>query len=143
MRTRLLTLMASRRRTLAGGAVTAALAVTTTMSFASPANADVETRGTCSASSTWEADLERGFGAYGFDFEVKTAESGQQWRLSVAQNGKRVYANTRTATADVDDRYADVDWELVRPDRPNISDRFELVARNLVTGETCRTTLRG
>lgn len=110
---------------------------------ASPALADVETRGTCSAGSQWEADLEREFNVYAMDFEVKTQKADESWRLTVTQNGKRVYANTRSTFQEFDDRYADVDWEVVRPDRKGITDRFTLTATNTVTGEVCKTTLRG
>lgn len=129
-------------------ALSIALAATTlatagVVGFAGPAAADVETRGTCSAASGWEADIERDFGVYGIDFEVKTSKENERWRLTVQQNGKKVYANTRATTVDFDDRYADVDWEVVRPDRAGVSDRFVLKATNLATGETCTTTLRG
>lgn len=123
----------------------AAMTLTTVavVGFAGPAAADIETRGTCSASSGWEADIEREFGVYGMDFEVKTQKENERWRLTVQQNGKKVYSNTRATTVDFNDRYADVDWEIVRPDRAGVSDRFVLTAKNLTTGETCTTTLRG
>lgn len=125
-----------------------ALAATTfttaaVVGLAGAASADVETRGTCSASSGWEADIEREFRVYGIDFEVKTQNANERWRLTVQQNGKQVYSNTRVTTLDFNDRYADVDWEVVRPDRAGVSDRFVLTAKNLATGETCTTTLRG
>ena len=128
--------------------VTIALAATTlttagVVGLAGPAAADVETRGTCSASSGWEADIERKYGVYGIDFEVKTQKENERWRLTVQQNGKKVYSNTRVTTVDFSDRYADVDWEIVRPDRAQVSDRFVLTAKNLTSGETCTTTLRG
>lgn len=110
---------------------------------ASPALADVETRGTCSAGSQWEADLEREFNVYAMDFEVKTQKADESWRLTVTQNGKRVYSNARSTFQEFDDRYADVDWEVVRPDRKGVTDRFTLTATNTVTGEVCKTTLRG
>lgn len=110
---------------------------------AAPASADVETRGNCSTGSQWEADIEREFNVYGIDFEVKTQKADENWRLTVTQNGKRVYTNTRATIMEMDDRYADVDWEVLRPDRKGVSDRFTLTATNAVTGEVCKTTLRG
>lgn len=110
---------------------------------ASPALADVETRGKCSVSSQWEVDLERKFNVYAMDFEVKTQKADESWRLVVTQNGKRVYSNARSTFQEFDDRYADVDWEVVRPDRKGVTDRFTLTATNTVTGEVCKTTLRG
>lgn len=119
-----------------------ALSAAALVGAASPASAVTETRGTCSAGSTWEADLERDLGVYGIDFEVTTGAGGQRWRLTVEQNGTRVHGSTRTTRAD-DDRYADVDWEVLRPDRAGVRDRFALTAVNAVTGERCATTLRG
>lgn len=110
---------------------------------AAPASADVETRGTCTMGSQWEADIEREFNVYGMDFEVKTQKADESWRLTVTQNGKRVYTNTRATFMEIDDRYADVDWEILRPDRKGVTDRFRLTATNSVTGEVCQTTLRG
>lgn len=129
-------------------ALTTALAAATittgvSVGLAIPAAADVETRGTCSAGSGWEADMERDYGVYGIDFEVKTQVEGERWRLVLQQNGRSVYSDTRTTVQDFNDRYADVDWEIVRPDRAGTTDRFVLTARNMSTGETCRTTLRG
>lgn len=110
---------------------------------AAPASADVETRGNCTMGSQWEADIEREFNVYGMDFEVKTQKADENWRLTVTQNGKRVYSNTRATFMELDDRYADVDWEVLRPDRKGVADRFTLTATNAVTGEVCKTTLRG
>lgn len=110
---------------------------------ASPASADVETRGNCTMESQWEADIEREFNVYGIDFEVKTQKADENWRLTLTQNGKRVYTNTRATFMELDDRYADVDWEIIRPDRKGVTDRFTVTATNAVTGEVCKTTLRG
>ena len=110
---------------------------------ASPTLADVETRGKCSAGSQWEADLEREFNVYAMNFEVKTQKADESWRLTLTHNGKRVHSNTRSTLQDFDDRYADVDWEIIRPDRKGVTDRFTLAAKNTVTGEVCKTTLRG
>lgn len=128
---------------LAIAVATTALATASLVGFAGTASADVETRGTCSADSGWEADIEREYKVYGIDFEVQTRQAGERWQLTLQQNGKKVYSNTRATTMGFDDRYADVDWEIVRPDRAGVSDRFVLVAKNLTTGEACRTTLRG
>ena len=124
---------------LAAATITAGVSVC----LAVPAAADVEPRGMCSAASAWEADIERDFGVYDIDFEVKTQVVGERWRLVLQQNGRSVYSDTRATVQDVDGRYADVDWEIVRPDRAGTSERFILSARNISTGETCRTALRG
>lgn len=130
-------------RALAITLASTTLAATGAVGLAGSASADTETRGTCSASSGWEADIEREYTVYAIDFEVKTRQAGERWQLTVQQNGKKVFTNTRATTVDFDDRYADIDWEIVRPDRAGVSDRFVLTARNLTTGEQCRTTLRG
>lgn len=109
---------------------------------AAPALADVERRGTCSASSTWEADAEREGGFYEIDFEVNTATPDEDWRLVVAQNGKRIYSDSRPATRDFDDRMADVDWSLVARNKAGVRDRFVMTATNQVTSERCQVTLR-
>lgn len=130
------------RKVLVSGMVATGLSAGA-IGMAAPAMADVETRGTCTAGSMWEADIERDFNVYGMDFEVKTQKANESWRLVVTHNGKRVLTNTRATTQDMDDRYADVDWEVIRPDRKGVSDRFTFTATNTVTGEVCKTTLRG
>lgn len=109
---------------------------------AAPALADVERRGTCSATSTWEADAEREGRYFELDFEVNTQTPGEDWRLVVAQNGKRIYSDTRPATRDFDDRLADVDWSLAARNKSGVRDRFAMTATNQITGERCQVTLR-
>ena len=107
-----------------------------------PATADVERRGMCSATSTWETEAEREGRFIEVDFEVDTATPGENWRLVVVQNGKRIFADTRPATRDFDDRMADVDWSIVARNKAGVRDRFVMTATNRASGERCRTTVR-
>lgn len=109
---------------------------------AAPAMADVERRGMCSATSTWEADADREFDFFELDFEVNTPTADENWRLVVRQNGKTIYTDTRPTTRDFDDRLADVDWSLTARDKSGSRDRFEFTARNQATSETCKATIR-
>lgn len=103
-----------------------------------PANADVERRGTCSAGSSWDVDIERERGVFDIDVEVQSQTSGENWQLVVTQNGKRVFSSTLPSRQDSDDRYADVDWIFTAKNTPRVRDRFRLVATNQTTGEVCR-----
>lgn len=106
--------------------------------------ADVEARGTCSASSRWEASGELERGRWELEFEVKTAKAGQRWKLTVKQNGSRVASQTTRAVVEDDDGSlrAEARWELRRPDHPNEREAFDLKAKNLATGEVCKATIR-
>ncbi len=127
---------ATAAATLAGGLLVGVAPVATA--------ADIETRGTCSASSRWEAAGELERGRWELEFEVKTAKAGQRWKLTVKQNGKQVAAQTTRAVMEDDDDSlrAEARWELRRADHPNEREAFDLKAKNLVTGEVCKTTLR-
>ncbi len=57
----------------------------------------------------------------------------------VVQNGKRIYADTRPATRDFDDRMADVDWSIVARNKAGVRDRFVMTATNRASGERCRS----
>lgn len=107
-----------------------------------PALANVERRGMCSASSTWEVDAEREDNFIEVDFEVDTPTPDQDWTLTVRQNGKRIFSDTRPATRDFEDRLADVDWSVTTRDTAGTRDRFQLIATNQVTKERCESTVR-
>lgn len=109
---------------------------------AAPAMANVERRGMCSATSTWEADADREFDFFELDFEVNTPTADENWRLVVRQNGKTIYTDTRPAIRDFDDQLADVDWSLTARDKAGTRDQFAFTAKNQVTNETCRATIR-
>ncbi len=111
--------------------------------LAAPAHAtEIQKQGSCSAGSLFSAEIEREFNVWDVSFDVDTQDLTSSWRLTVNQNGSRVANSTAPAVKDFDDGYAEVEWNLIRPDRAG-KDRFVFSARNLTTGETCRTVLRG
>ena len=109
------------------------------------------TRGACTATSFFKAELEADDGEIETEFEVKSQVAGQRWTYTLTQNGTVVSTSTRTARADDDDdddryddspspRYrAEVGWERDRPDTAG-SDTFVMRALNTVTGEVCSVT---
>lgn len=129
-------------RRMYGAAAVAVLTGVVAVGVAPAASADVDKRGTCSAASTWTSSLDLERGTFDVEFEVRTATVGQRWKLTVKQNGSRVYTKTRRAKADDDRPGAEVQWELRRSNHPNMPEVFDLRAKNLVTGEVCKTSLR-
>jgi len=131
-------------RVCAAGAAAVVLSGAALVGAAPAATADDKATGTCSASSTWESDLELERRTWDLEFEVKTQQPGQRWRLTVMQNGSNVYSQTRRAALeDGDDTpAAEAKWTVRRADHPNMRETFVLRAKNLKTGEVCRATLR-
>lgn len=118
------------------------LALLTTSIAALPAAArEIERSGKCSGDSYYSADMELEYRVWDFSFDIDTRAADQNWRFELKQNGRSVYTNTRSTIRDYDDSYAEVEWDLIRPDRSG-RDRFQFVAKNQVTGEVCRVTLR-
>lgn len=111
-------------------------------SLAVPASArEIARTGNCSAGSIYEADMELEYRVWDLSFDVETRTPKQNWSFTLKQNGKSVYSSTRSAVSDFDDNYAEVEWDVIRPDRSS-RDRFQFVAKNQATGEVCRVTLR-
>ncbi len=107
-----------------------------------PASArEIERTGSCSAGSIYQADMELEYRVWDLSFDVETRIANQNWSFTLKQNGKSVYSNTRSTLSDFDDNYAEVEWDVIRPDRTS-RDRFQFVAKNQATGEVCRVTLR-
>ena len=122
--------------------VLASLSLVATIGVAAPANAiERETRGNCNQGSIWFADIELEYGVWDLGFEVNTRAEEGTWRLLVKQNGRTVSNSRAEAFRDWDDNYSEVEWDLIQRDRPG-NDRFFLSAKNLATGEICRTTIR-
>lgn len=108
----------------------------------SPSSAvEIERMGNCSSGSIWHADLELEFRVFDLGFEVDTKKANENWRFTMKHNGKSVYANTQQSFTDFEDSYAEVEWNLVRPDRKG-QDKFRFRAVNQKTGETCAVTIR-
>ena len=127
-----------------GVGAAAVLTGATMIAGAPGALADDKQKGTCSASSRWEADLELERRTFDLEFEVKTRKAGQRWKRTVKQNGSQVYSQTRRAVMEADDDtpMAEASWSVRRSDHPNMRETFVLRAKNLATGEVCTATLR-
>lgn len=105
---------------------------------AAPAAADVERRAVCSAGSRIDIDVDRDFNVYGIDVEINSRSSDENWRLVVTRNGKRIHSSTRATRQDYDDRYGEVDWEVLARATSRARATFVAKATNQITGETCR-----
>lgn len=117
-------------------------AVIASMSFAIPANAiEVEQMGKCTKGSQWSADLELEYKVFDLSFDIDTREANQDWTLTLRQNGKKAFTQTVQSMQDFDDSYAEVEWDMIRPDRKG-TDTFNFRAVNKVTGEVCKATLK-
>jgi hypothetical protein len=111
--------------------------------LATPASAvEIEKQGNCSMGSVFSAEIEKEFNVWDLSFDVDTKDLTSNWRLIVNQNGNRVLNSRAEAVKDFDDSYAEVEWNVIRPDRSG-TDRFFMSAKNLTTGEICKVTLRG
>jgi len=124
------------RRIAALGATTAVLAASVTVALAAPAVADVEKRGSCGNGARYDFDVDRDDGHLEASFEVDSNVRGQQWRLTLFQNGNRVFRDVRTT-----DREGEVDFDRNRPDSAG-ADIFRATAKNLGSGQTCSVTIR-
>jgi hypothetical protein len=102
---------------------------------------EIDRTGNCSAGSLWQADLELEFNVYDLGFEIDTKNADENWAFTLRHNGKRVLSETRPSQKEFDDSYAEVEWDVVRPDRKG-ADTFVFRAINQVTGEVCRATLK-
>ena len=102
---------------------------------------EIEKMVTCSNGSMAVAELELEYRVFDLSFDIDTKNAGEQWKFTLAQNGKRVATQTFESIKDFDDSYAEVEWDLVRPDR-NGRDTFNFRAVNQKSGEVCKATLR-
>lgn len=102
---------------------------------------EIEESGTCSADSRWQADLELEYKVFDLGFEIDTRKSDEAWTFTLRHNGKRVASEILSTNKDFDDSYAEVEWDVIRPDRRGI-DTFVFRAVNQVTGEVCKSSLR-
>ena len=119
--------------------------ISTTSLFLASSSAyaiETEQKGNCSSGSIWQADLELEFEVFDLGFEIDTKNTDENWNFTLRHNGKRVFSQSLPAVKDFDDSYAEVEWDVVRPDRRG-SDTFKFRAVNQVSGEVCKATLRG
>lgn len=107
-----------------------------------PAQAvEVEKMVNCSSGSMAVAELELEYRVFDLSFDIDTRNAGERWRFTLNQNGKRVASLNLESMKDYDDSYAEVEWDLVRPDRGG-RDTFKFRAVNQSTGEVCKATIR-
>ena len=102
---------------------------------------ETEKTGKCSAGSIWQADLELEYKVFDLGFEIDTKNADENWNFTLRHNGKLVVSENRTTVKDFDDSYAEVEWDLIRPDRKG-SDTFTFRAVNQTSGEVCKATLK-
>ena len=122
--------------------LTALMASASLILASTPATAiETEKTGKCSAGSIWQADLELEYKVFDLGVEIDTKNADENWNFTLLHNGKRVVSENRTTVKDFDDSYAEVEWELIRPDRKG-SDTFTFRAVNQTSGEVCKATLK-
>lgn len=132
-------------RRIITAAIAGALIAGTALAAAPSASAkdgDHKSRGSCNTSSRWEAEAEREGGIIEVEFEVKTGQTGQNWRVVMRHDGVPVFRSTKATIRDDDDDSfpAQVKWKTTRPDHAG-PDRFVFRAVNQQTGEICRTAI--
>ena len=122
--------------------LTALMASASLILASTPATAiETEKTGKCSAGSIWQADLELEYKVFDLGFEIDTKNADENWNFTLRHNGKLVVGENRTTVKDFDDSYAEVEWDLIRPDRKG-SDTFTFRAVNQTSGEVCKATLK-
>lgn len=122
--------------------LSAAIASSSLILASTPATAlETEKTGKCSAGSIWQADLELEYKVFDLGFEIDTKNADEKWNFTLRQNGKRVFNESRTSIKDFDDSYAEVEWDLIRPDRKG-SESFSFRAVNQSSGEVCKATIK-
>ena len=93
--------------------------------------------GSCSARTDWKLKAKPDDGRLEVEWEVDSTRRGQKWTWTIRHDGKVVHSGSRRTAG----RSASFSVErLVRnaPGKHTIS----ATARNTVTGETCRASLR-
>jgi hypothetical protein len=85
------------KKTLIASTALIAAAAGTTVLVATPANADVERRGTC-AGASYELNVDRERGGFEVDADIDGAQAGSSWLVALRHNG--TVATSRTLRAD-------------------------------------------
>jgi hypothetical protein len=114
---------------LAVGLATSMLAVGTA---ASAKAGDVVKTGGCSAASVWKLKLSPDSGQIQLEFEVDQNKVGQTWKVRIAENGTRIFADKRVTKAPS----GSFTVRLFAKDHAG-TDSFKASATNPGTGETC------
>jgi hypothetical protein len=104
---------------------------------AAPVTAEVERElgGRCTASSTWDLNVEKEGKRIEIDVDVESLRANQKWQVRVWHNGSRIAKVTRVTGRDGE---LDVD-RTVRNKKGKDRITFKAVSS---TGEVCRATLR-
>lgn len=133
----------TERGDMRGIVITGATTVAMTVGLATPALADVEKRGTCTAASTWEVDVDRDGRVIDLSMDIDTTTPGERWVLKVTRNGTQIYSKSRVSERDPDEVRADAWWDFVPPSRGSGPEKFTFTARNTVTNERCTASVQG
>jgi hypothetical protein len=92
----------------------------------------VAVKGTCSASSTSQIKAGHDDGVIETEFEVDSRHVGTVWKVTINDNGVRVFTGSRATTAPS----GSFSVERRIPNRAG-TDHLVAAAKNTVTGETC------
>jgi hypothetical protein len=117
------------RLTLAGVVVLAMVA----MAPAASAKGTVVTEtGSCSDSTDWKLKLKSEDAGIEVEFEVDSNISGQDWKVKIFHNGKRIFHGTKTTHG----ASGSFEVKVTTNDKAGI-DKFRGRAKNPSTGELC------
>ena len=132
------------RAVAAGTIAAAAIAATAVPAIASTTGArlrpavEVSHSGRCSQHATWSSDMStEPHNKIDVSFSVENAKRGSKWNVVIKHDGKVLYSGRQTVGAGSNG------WEIDRlvGNLPG-TDTLSSIARNSVTGEVCRATIR-
>ena len=128
-----------RKTMLIASAALAAVALL--VAPAAPAGSDrdreVIRTGNCSGASDWKLKAKLDDGRIETEFEVDQNRVGRRWRVTIVQNGRRVFSGIRRTVGPS----GSFEARRLLVNRP-AADRIVASARALAGGETCRGSLR-
>jgi hypothetical protein len=132
---------ADMRKTIAGTAVAAAVAVALVLpaTSASADGIEREKRGSCDPKGRWELSLDKENGRIEMDYEVTSKPAGQRWKVVIRHDGTKIFDGVKVTQKD-DDDLPDLEVERTVNDTSG-SDTFKARARNTATGAVCRGSL--
>jgi hypothetical protein len=121
----------------AAAALAAALWLVAPAAAGSDSGREVIRTGNCSGASDWKLKAKLDNGRIETEFEVDQNINGRRWRVTIAQNGSRVFSGIRTTLAPS----GSFEARRLLANRPG-ADRIVASARAPSGGETCRASLR-
>jgi hypothetical protein len=89
--------------------------------------------GGCSGAATWKMKVKPQNGGIEVEYEIDASRAGQQWKVNMFHNGKRVIADVFTTRG----RSGSFTIRTVEPNRAG-RDRISGHATRLGDGQTCR-----